>query len=333
MKKHLHLPNLITFSRFIFGVLMILAAYQKSILFFILFYIIAFSTDILDGFFARKMKKESEFGKRFDIVADNFILLCLAASFYLMKKEVLFTYSLHLFFLLGYYVFVQIICLIFTRKILFMRTYSANLAAILFPFMIFGLFFFQSGILVYPFIMLMLYSLSEKMIIHITKQDKKSIFEINSANLKILFFAILGILTAILFILSFLNTSERVCFRDAHCVSVEIKDSDEERALGLMFRENMTDKEGMLFIFDSNVSYPFWMKNMKMPIDIIFIGQNKKIISISENAIPCTKPDAECELYYPAAEYMYVVETVSGFSRQHKLENGQEIYFSPGIRA
>ncbi len=331
MRKHLHFPNYLTFSRFVFGVLMILSAYLKSVLFFIIFYAVAFSTDVLDGFFARKLKKESEAGKKFDIIADNFIVVCLGISFYFMKKEILFTYSPHLLFLLGYYSFVQIISLIFTKKILFMRTYSANLAAILFPFVIFGLFFFQAGILVYPFIMLMLYSLSEKMIINITKKDKKSIFQIKSLNLIISFFIIFGFLTAILFILPLLTNSDSVCFKDANCISVEIRDSDEERALGLMFRETMTDREGMLFIFDSDVSYPFWMKNMKIPIDIIFIDKYKKIISISANAIPCDKPDDQCELYYPLAEYRYVVETVSGFSEKHKLESGQEVYFSPEI--
>ncbi len=327
LKKHF--PNILTISRFFFGGLMLVSSLFKSHVFFLLFYIFALITDIADGFFARKMKKTSDLGKKLDILADNFIILCLIVSFFLLKKNIMFSYRYHIFFLFGYYSFVQIISIIFAKKIIFMRTYAANLAAILFPFLIILILLFESTILIYPYILIMVYSLSEKLILNLAEEDKKTIFHLTSLGLKIFFFLTFILLTIVLFLV--VNTEKPVfaCFEDDYCISLEVRDSEEERALGLMFRERLLENRGMLFIFDQNVSFPFWMKNMKISIDIIFINSDKKIISISENALPCNKPDEECELYSSSEDYLYVIETISGFSEKHNLEKGQEVRFSP----
>ena len=67
---------------------------------------------------------------------------------------------------------------------------------------------------------------------------------------------------------------------------------------------------------------------LNIPIDIMFISSDKKIASISSNAVPCNKPDNECELYYSEAPYLYVVETKAGFSERRELEKGQSVIFS-----
>ena len=56
---------------------------------------------------------------------------------------------------------------------------------------------------------------------------------------------------------------------------------------GLMFRENMDSDRGMLFIFEKEGEYPFWMKNTLIPLDIIWINKDKEVVFISENAQPC----------------------------------------------
>lgn len=118
-----------------------------------------------------------------------------------------------------------------------------------------------------------------------------------------------------------------VCFQDNYCVNVEIRDTDAEREIGLMFRSNLNENQGMLFIFDNPIIYSFWMKNMKVNIDMIFLDADRNIVYISQNAFPCTKPDNECELYTPDKNYQYVVETKAGFSQKHNLKIGQEVYF------
>ena len=64
--------------------------------------------------------------------------------------------------------------------------------------------------------------------------------------------------------------------------SIEVADTSAEREAGLMFRENMADDHGMLFVFDGERDVSFWMKNTPMPLDLIFVGQDGKIRAIAK---------------------------------------------------
>lgn len=68
--------------------------------------------------------------------------------------------------------------------------------------------------------------------------------------------------------------------------SVEIADSDAERSQGLMCRQELGDKNGMLFVFSGMAERNFWMKNTLIGLDILYIDQHGKIISIQRNARP-----------------------------------------------
>jgi uncharacterized membrane protein (UPF0127 family) len=117
-----------------------------------------------------------------------------------------------------------------------------------------------------------------------------------------------------------------VCFQDGYCVKAEVKDTLEDRALGLMFREKLDEDKGMLFIFEKPDTYSFWMKNMKISIDIIFLNENKEIVSIHEKVLPCFSDP--CPMYGPDEPSLYVVEVQEGFSKKHGLEEGQKIEFN-----
>jgi uncharacterized membrane protein (UPF0127 family) len=67
---------------------------------------------------------------------------------------------------------------------------------------------------------------------------------------------------------------------------VQIADDDDERTVGMMFRDNMDESQGMLFVFPDNSVRSFWMKNTYIPLDIIFLDENMKIINVSRNAQP-----------------------------------------------
>lgn len=67
---------------------------------------------------------------------------------------------------------------------------------------------------------------------------------------------------------------------------VEIADDDAERQHGLMYRTSMPDRHGMLFIFPRARPQAFWMRNTYMPLDIIYIGADGRIVSIQANARP-----------------------------------------------
>lgn len=113
----------------------------------------------------------------------------------------------------------------------------------------------------------------------------------------------------------------RVTFPGGTKVIVEIADTEATRQRGLMFREQLGENEGMIFVFDRLGFYPFWMKNTLIPLDMIWLDPAGRIVSIAESVPPC-KADP-CPTYSPTADALYVVEVVSGFARRHRLQVGQ----------
>ncbi|MEM9223457.1 MAG: DUF192 domain-containing protein [Pseudomonadota bacterium] len=77
-----------------------------------------------------------------------------------------------------------------------------------------------------------------------------------------------------------------VTAQGAHSFTVEIADDPVERATGLMFREQMDRDRGMLFDFASEALRAFWMKNTPLPLDIIYIAADGRVVSIARNTTP-----------------------------------------------
>ena len=123
---------------------------------------------------------------------------------------------------------------------------------------------------------------------------------------------------------------QQVCFKQANmpinkCFSVEIAQTAAEREKGLMFREELNNEKGMLFIFPQSEKYGFWMKNTLIPLDIIWIDENKTIVDIKENAMPCKVK--KCEVYYPDKEALYVLEINAGLAKEKNLSVGDKVDF------
>lgn len=74
-----------------------------------------------------------------------------------------------------------------------------------------------------------------------------------------------------------------------HPFTVELALTPEQRARGLMFREEMAADEGMLFLFDREAPRSFWMKNTYLPLDILFIAADGRIVSIASDTVPLTE--------------------------------------------
>ena len=95
-----------------------------------------------------------------------------------------------------------------------------------------------------------------------------------------------------------------ICFED-YCFQVDIPLSDELKMQGLMHVENLELNKGMLFIFQEQGIYPFWMKNTLIPLDIIWLDENLSVVHI-EKAMPCLKDP--CKIYNPGVKSTYVLE-------------------------
>jgi len=114
----------------------------------------------------------------------------------------------------------------------------------------------------------------------------------------------------------------QVCIKE-NCFDVEIADTAKEREIGLMNREHLAKNSGMLFVFEKEDIYNFWMKNTLIPLDIIWIDGNNKIIFIKENAEPCKIE--QCETFEPKQKAKYVLEINGGLADELGIEIGDEI--------
>jgi len=128
---------------------------------------------------------------------------------------------------------------------------------------------------------------------------------------------VIAILSAIAIVLpGIYNTSQdksqaSLCIKGS-CFSVEIVDTPEERARGLMFRESLAPESGMLFVFGQEGRQGFWMKNTLIPLDIIWMDGAGRVVYISRNAQPCGP--ASCPVIEPDAKASYVLEISGGMA-------------------
>ncbi len=103
-------------------------------------------------------------------------------------------------------------------------------------------------------------------------------------------------------------------------IDLEIADDEYQRQLGLMNRKEMTENQGMLFIFPRQDYLSFWMRNTFLSLDMIFVDESKTIVTIHKNtrilsdtSYPSTKPAK------------YVVEVLAGFTDKYNIQVGDKI--------
>lgn len=111
---------------------------------------------------------------------------------------------------------------------------------------------------------------------------------------------------------------------------VEIADDDAKRARGLMFRDTLADGTGMLFIHDREEPQAYWMKNTRIPLDILYFDNALKLVSQQRNVPPCSAGNA-CPSYPSHRPARYVLELNAGEAERLKLENGAELTLSNRI--
>lgn len=118
------------------------------------------------------------------------------------------------------------------------------------------------------------------------------------------------------------KSESRVCFKDK-CFVVEVAKSVEEHARGLMYRESLAENSGMLFVFEKEGIYPFWMKNTLIPLDMIWLSKDGETVFIKENTEPCKT--AICPSINPQKEALYVLELSAGVVDKLGLKIGDKI--------
>jgi uncharacterized membrane protein (UPF0127 family) len=92
--------------------------------------------------------------------------------------------------------------------------------------------------------------------------------------------------------------------------TVELAETSEKQALGLMFRDSMAEDHGMLFLFPGESMRSFWMKNTRIPLDILYFDSDLALVSLAADARPCRS--ARCPSYPSEGPAQYVLELNSG---------------------
>lgn len=115
-------------------------------------------------------------------------------------------------------------------------------------------------------------------------------------------------------------------------LTVEIADSGKEREKGLMEREKLESGHGMLFQFSDEAPRMFWMKNTKIPLDIIFFSAKKEVVSFAEWMNPCLPAGQaggapQCQSYSSGAPAMYALEVPAGFIKEKAVKIGDKAVF------
>lgn len=118
--------------------------------------------------------------------------------------------------------------------------------------------------------------------------------------------------------LSFLKADSTVIVK----IDIEIADDDDKRERGLMYRRQMELGQGMLFIFPDEDLRSFWMRNTYLPLDILYLDAQKKIVRIHENVATLNERSIPSD--FPAK---YVVEVNAGFCALHGIRTGDQMAF------
>jgi uncharacterized membrane protein (UPF0127 family) len=116
-------------------------------------------------------------------------------------------------------------------------------------------------------------------------------------------------------------------FINGYNVVLAIASTQEQKVKGLSGLEKLNENEGMLFLFDEPSKQGFWMNEMNIPIDIIWLSSESKVVHIEKRLQPC-KMFIACPVYSPQVDSLYVIELKSGFSDDHSIKKSMMINFS-----
>lgn len=122
----------------------------------------------------------------------------------------------------------------------------------------------------------------------------------------------------------FSNFGSKTAIINGRTYNLLIANDDKSRQIGLSNRKSLDKNSGMLFIFPKKGVYSFWMKNTQIPLDMIWINDNK-IVYIVKNAPPQAGKTDGIPVYTPSSEANYVLEVNAGETDKYKFKNGDAV--------
>jgi hypothetical protein len=105
-------------------------------------------------------------------------------------------------------------------------------------------------------------------------------------------------------------------------LSVEIANTTETRSHGLMFRPSLPENTGMLFVFDEDGKWGFWMKNTLIPLSIGFIDRSWRLLEVQDMEVAPDPQAGPFKIYEPAQAYRHALEVNKGFFQRKGITPG-----------
>jgi hypothetical protein len=123
----------------------------------------------------------------------------------------------------------------------------------------------------------------------------------------------------------------KVFFPNGTAVAAEIAAPEDVRARGLMFRDALPIDQGMLFVFEEEGVHAFWMKNTRIPLDMLWLDPGRRIVHIAKMVPPCVADP--CPSYGPGLPALFVLELAGGQADARGLKVGDRLEFvlPPGL--
>lgn len=117
--------------------------------------------------------------------------------------------------------------------------------------------------------------------------------------------------------------SGTVSFVNDDRLYVEIADTEDLRAFGLMQRPSLNENTGMLFVYPDEEIRGVWMKNTLLALDVLFLSESGLIVSMLRNLQPCKQ--TPCSIYSSQQKARYMLEVNAGFIDKHNIKIGQDV--------
>jgi uncharacterized membrane protein (UPF0127 family) len=134
------------------------------------------------------------------------------------------------------------------------------------------------------------------------------------------------VVTLALVVAAALSPGKPACVApDGTRVALELALTDEEKQLGLMFRDSLGANDGMLFIFNADGSLDFWMKNTFIPLDFVWLSAAGEVVDVRAGVQPCRADP--CPSYPSAKPARAVLEVNGGFAAAHGIRPGVRLQF------
>ncbi len=121
--------------------------------------------------------------------------------------------------------------------------------------------------------------------------------------------------------------SESIRLPGGQVVEAEVAITRTDLTRGLMYRTSLAPDHGMLFVFPQSGKLSFWMYRCEIPLDIIWMDKDRRIVEISANTPPCRSAPGDCPHYGGNQNSQYVLELAGGMAARYGLKTGDQLSF------